>query len=119
MCRNTHIAYIVVILGLMVFLLRPYVVYRLTANDRAGSRIFSSLQRMVKKKDEHHASQSELSSREEQRRSFALPLRRLLVSLMAFLLLPVSAVTTFEKHSLRRLSGFSLCRYALTSCLLI
>jgi len=43
-------------LGVLMLLLRPYLVYQMTAGDNVKNpeRAWSMLQRLIKKKDEHH-----------------------------------------------------------------
>ncbi|MEO3402906.1 hypothetical protein AAFN85_03325 [Mucilaginibacter sp. CAU 1740] len=118
MRRKTHIGFWIFTLGVLVFLLRPYMVYQVSAKDRAGSGAFGMLQRSVKKNDEHHACPAEAFSATEAYASRLAPIRKLLVSFFQFLLLfSIPAVSLRAVFS--RPVVACTRRYALTSCLLI
>lgn len=61
-CKN-RIGILILSLGVLMFLLRPYLVYQLTTADKYKTNptsISSLLQRQFKKKDDHHEQQAEV-----------------------------------------------------------
>lgn len=114
---------VVLILGLMMLLVRPYVIYNMTAANRfAGNpaRAWSLLQRLVKKKDDHHAEEGSPVATVGVSRFVINPVRRLVV---AFFAIFVSGVSFKGQSLIRETSSIFLpgqrYRYRAISCLLI
>lgn len=119
MSVKNRIGFYVFTLGVLMLLLRPYLVYQLTAaRDMDPARAFGLLQRLVKKKDDHHEEQTATGYAILNSKIAVTPGRVPLISLAFFLLSLfhplirlVETVPVFipsQRH-----------RYRLTSCLLI
>lgn len=118
---NRHI--LVFAIGVLMLLARPYLIYQITGNAACRqnpSATCSLLQRLVKKKDDHHDEQMTIGTAELRSSStFVHPQRRLLnmLSRLLQLLFPPFAATIITFIS--TISLIQRRRYQLVSCLLI
>lgn len=120
--RN-YIGIIIFTLGVFMLLLRPYAVYNMTVKEhlaRNPARAWSLLQRLIKKKDEHHGRED--SSVAIVATNSAQPLRsaqRLLLIFSAFFI----AVYQRKSFAALHLPAITFLhqryRYRMVSCLLI
>jgi hypothetical protein len=121
MGRSLRMHLTVFTFGVLMLLLRPYCIYQMTAQDirTEPARAWSLLQRLVKKKDEHHAEQAfDL---------FALfhvntkirPERKLIASLLAFLAVRFGSLPAPELPVLSLVPVSRRYRFRSLSCLLI
>jgi hypothetical protein len=112
-------------LGTMMLLLRPYMIYQLTQKKAQANnpvKVYSLLQRLVKKKDEHHEL-TEVTATVNQRSkfSFQLPIAWVkaflacIGALLCFLYTKVIRTSVFsafqirpENHQYRLISSFRI-----------
>lgn len=112
-------------LGTMMLLLRPYIVYRLTQKNVTAdnpAKAYSLLQRLVKKKDEHHEVTEVIATVNQRSRfSFQLPVIwveaflagiGILLSFLSIKITQISVMSVFqilpENHRYRLISRFQI-----------
>lgn len=123
MRSKNRIGYWIFTFGVLMLLLRPYLVYQVAAADSRQAnpaRAWSLLQRLVKKKDDHHEqfADHEAVFTDTRKRS-VMPVRRTFHLLRQFLAnLPGISLTVPLLSSKFHLP-VQTHRYRLTSCLLI
>lgn len=94
-------------LGTMMLLLRPYLIYQLTQKNALTNnpvKVYSLLQRLVKKKDEHHEF-TEIMATVNQRSKFLFQLP--IVWVKAFLAC-IGAFSSFLSAKITQISVFSV-----------
>jgi hypothetical protein len=117
---RTRIGFHIFMLGVLVLLARPYLAYRLTAaRDMTPARASSLLQRLVKKKDDHHEDQANAGSAMLSSKTAVRPMRRLPASPVIFLLTLFYPFVQAAKGIPALFPFVRRQRYRLTSCLLI
>lgn len=123
MRSKNRIGFWIFTLGVLMLLLRPYLVYRATAADSRQANpasAWSLLQRLVKKKDDHHEQQADGTAMlAEAERSGIRPVLRLLGMISRLLnVFPRIALADLMVIVKFRLP-VRTHRYRLSSCLLI
>lgn len=113
---------LIVALGVLMLLLRPFAVYQISLKNHLSpnpGRAHTMLQRMVKKKDEHHASDAGAVVMENSGRLAIRIVRPALLFIAAFFIAMSKAFNVKLPRPDALALTVSRYRYRLLSCLLI
>lgn len=118
--RGLHI--IVFTIVVLTILLRPYLVYRMTSGNALRTnpaRAWNLLQRLVKKKDDHHGEQHTIGDMIQNECISKQPMRKLLVSIAAAFFLFLRPTKVFNENTTGFIVPSGRYHYRLFSRLLI